>query len=129
MLFTIFLPMVLLVLWLALGKHQDSDLLDNFYDLVMCTNIVGSYTTSNAAANDYLHYYIRYCQTSKTLFPTVATWPNHHYVIHNAELMEFWGPLPRLSKFPYKQHNGTLQKIKTNWHLCENLYKTHLIDF
>ena len=71
-LFTIFLPMVLPELWLASGKRRDLDLLNNFYDLVTCTNIIGSYTISNAAADDYLHYYIRYRQTSKTLFPTVA---------------------------------------------------------
>jgi hypothetical protein len=119
-LFTIFLPMVLPELWLASGKRRDSDLLDNFCDLVTCTNIIGSYTISNATADNYLHYYIRYRQTSKTLFPTVATRPNHHYAMHNTELMKFWGPLPRLSEFPYEQHNGTLQKIKTNWHLCES---------
>ena len=127
-LFTIFLPMVLPELWLASGKRRDLDLLDNFHDLVLCTNIVGSYTISNAAADDYLHHYIRYRQTSKDLFPTVATRPNHHYAMHNADLMKFWGPLPRLSEFPYEQHNGTLQKIKTNWHLCESLHKSALIE-
>jgi len=123
-LFTIFLPMVLPELWLASGDHRDSELLDNFHDLVICTNIVGSYTTSNAAADDYLRHYIRYRETSKTLFPMVAMQPNHHYAMHNTELMKFWGPLPRLSEFPYEQHNGTLQKIKTNWHLCENPLST-----
>lgn len=118
-LFTIFLPMVLPELWLASGKHHDSALLDNFHDLVMCTNIIGSYTTSNAAADNYLHHYIRYRQTSKILFPIVATRPNHHFAMHNAELMKFWGPLPMLSEFPFEQHNGTLQKINTNWHICE----------
>jgi hypothetical protein len=118
-LFTIFLPMVLPELWLASGKHQDSALLDNFHDLVMCTNIIGSYTTSNSIADNYLHHYIRYRRTSETLFPMVATRPNHHYAMHNAELMKFWGPLPLLSEFPFEQHNGTLQKINTNWHICE----------
>jgi len=86
--------MVLPELWLASEKWQDLDLLDNFHDLVMCMNIVGSYTISNVAADDYLHYYIRYRQTSKTLFPTIATQPNHYYAMHNAELMKFWGLLP-----------------------------------
>jgi hypothetical protein len=34
-LFSIFLPMVLPELWLASGKRWDSDLLDNFHDLIM----------------------------------------------------------------------------------------------
>jgi hypothetical protein len=42
-----------------------------------------------------------------------------HYAMHNAELMKFWGPLPLLSEFPYEQHNGALQKIKANWHICK----------
>jgi hypothetical protein len=121
--------MILPELWLASGRQRDSDLLDNFHDLVMCTNIVGSYTISSVAADEYLCCYIRYRKTSKSLFPTVATRPNHHYAMHNAELMKFWGPLPRLSEFPYEQHNGMLQKVKTNWHLCENPCNIHLIDF
>ena len=92
-LFTIFLPMVLPELWTASGKHQDLDLLNNFHDLVMCTNILGSYTISDAAAGDYLCYYIRYRHTSKILFPKATTRPNHHYAMHNAELMKFWRPL------------------------------------
>jgi hypothetical protein len=31
----------------------------------------------------------------------------------------FWGPLIRLSEFPYERQNGNLQKIKTNGHICE----------
>jgi hypothetical protein len=118
-LFTIFLPMILPELWLASEKHHNSALLDNFHDLVMCTNIIGSYTTSNTAADNYLYHYIRYRRTSKILFPVVATRPNHHFAMHNAEMMKFWGPLPMLSEFPFEQHNGTLQKINTNWHICE----------
>lgn len=118
-LYTIFFPLILPEIWLASKKSQDTALLDNFHDLVKCTNIVCSYTASNSAADNYLHHYIKYRRSSKHLFPGVATRPNHHYAMHNAELMKFWGPLPMLSEFPYEQHNGTLQKIKTNWHICE----------
>jgi len=118
-LFTIFLPLILPEIWLASRKTHDAALLNNFYDLVKCTNIVCSYSASNFSADDYLYHYIKYRQSSKTLFPGVTTRPNHHYAMHNAELMKFWGPLPMISEFPYEQHNGTLQKIKTNWHICE----------
>jgi len=121
-LFTIFLPLILPEIWLSFRKTHDADLLDNFHDLVKCTNIIGSYSASTPSADDYLHHYIKYQQSSKALFPTVSTRPNHHYAMHNAELMKFWGPLPMLSEFPYEQYNGALQKIKTNWHTCkENL--------
>lgn len=116
---SIFLPTVIPELWVSSGKGRDLDLLENFHDLVWCTNILCSYTTSNVAADDYLRHYIRYRQSSAVLFPGVRSRPNHHFAMHNAELMKYWGPLPLLSEFPYEQHNGTLQKIKTNWHICE----------
>lgn len=118
-LISIFLPMVLPEIWLSTGTARDLDLLDNFHDLVLCTNIVCSYTASNIAADNYLHHYIRYRQSSATLFPGVHSRPNHHFAMHNTELMKFWGPLSLLSELPYEQHNGALQKIKTNWHVCK----------
>jgi hypothetical protein len=39
-LFTIFLPLILLEIWLASRKTCDAALLNNFYDLVKCTNSV-----------------------------------------------------------------------------------------
>lgn len=126
-LFTIFLPIVLPELWLASGSSRDSDLLDNFHHLVMCTNIIGSYVTSNQAADNYLDHYIKYRESSKSLFPKVRPVPNHHYAMHNGEMMKFWGPLPLLSEFPFEQLNGTLQKISTNWHLCAYSYVVPIV--
>jgi hypothetical protein len=65
-LFTIFLPVILPEIWLASRKTHDAALLDNFYDLVKCTNIVCSYSASNFLADDYLYHYIKYQQSSKT---------------------------------------------------------------
>jgi hypothetical protein len=118
-LFTIFLPLILPELWLTSRTSHNAALLDNFHDVVKCTNIVCSYSTSNTSADEYLRHYIWYRRSSKKLFPGVSTRPNHHYAMYNADLMKFWGPLPMISEFPYEQHNGTLQKIKTNWHICE----------
>jgi hypothetical protein len=39
--------------------------------------------------------------------------------MHNADLMRFWGPLMKLSEHGYERHNGHLQRIKTNQHICE----------
>ena len=117
---TIFLPIILPKLWHLSGTAHDLALLDNFHDLVMCTNLLCSYITSDMAADDYLHHYIRYHQSSAALFPGVQSWPNHHFAMHNVELMKYWGPLSLLSELPYEQHNGTLQKIKTNWHICRS---------
>ena len=42
--------------------------------------------------------------------------------MHNGELMKFWGPLIKVSKFSGERHNGALQKIKTNSHLCKKFF-------
>jgi hypothetical protein len=117
-LFSVFLPLVLPEIWLSSPSKLHMDLLDNFHDLITCTKLVCSHSTSPEAADQYLHHYIQYRKSSKSIFPDVSTRPNHHYAMHNADLMKFWGPLIKLSEFSYERHNGLLQKIKTNGHLC-----------
>ena len=117
-LFTVFLPLILPELWLASENQFHRNLLDNFADLVTCTNIICSHSTTEAAADAYLEHYIRYRQSSAQLFPNVGSRPNHHYAMHNGDLLKFWGPLIKLGEFGYERHNGSLQKIKTNQHFC-----------
>jgi hypothetical protein len=117
-LFSVFLPLVLPEIWLLSPSKQHMDLLDNFHDLITCTKLVCSHSTSPEAADRYLQHYVQYRKSSKSIFPGVSTRPNHHYAMHNADLMKFWGPLIKLSEFSYERHNGLLQKIKTNGHLC-----------
>lgn len=99
-LYTIFLPLILPEVWLAKRTTRNAELLDNFHDLVKCTNILCSYSVSGPSANEYLFHYIRYRKSSKKLFPGVSTRPKPSLCYHNADLMKFWGPL----------HNGTLQE-------------------
>ncbi|TFK52726.1 hypothetical protein OE88DRAFT_1791307 [Heliocybe sulcata] len=117
-LFSVMLPMVLVELWTSKHRTQlQEQLLDNFYDLVTCTNIVGAYSTSDAAADTYTEHYISYRRSLQKLFPASPSVPNHHYAMHNGDLLKFWGPLMCVSEFPYEQHNGRLQKIKTNGYM------------
>ncbi|EPQ53349.1 hypothetical protein GLOTRDRAFT_46026 [Gloeophyllum trabeum ATCC 11539] len=126
-LFSVILPMVLVEMWSSrrqTARHKT--LLDNFYDLVTCTNIVGSFSTSNVAADRYTEHYIRYRSSLQKLYPHSGSVPNHHYAMHNGEMLKFWGPLMSLSEFPYERHNGRLQKIKTNGHMGE--YPVYQLD-
>ena len=118
-LLTIFFPLILPEIWVSSSNNQHLALLDNFYDLVTCTNIIRSHLVLPTSADIYLHHYIKYRKSLKHLFPDVKTHPNHHYAMHNAEFMKYWGPLTQVSEFPYEWHNGTLQKIKTNQHMWE----------
>ena len=120
-LFSIFLPLVLPEIWQVPSNNRHQSLLNNFYNLVTCTNIVCAYSVTSESANTYLDHYIKYRQSSRILFPKVGERPNHHYAMHNADLMKFWGPLMPLSEFAGERHNGNLQNIETNGHACECL--------
>lgn len=125
-LFSVFLPLILPELWSLSDSHRNTALLDNFHDLVSATNIVCSYTVTPDMPSAYLQHYISYRKSSQVLFPNGGSRPNHHFAMHNGKLMKFWGPLIQLSEFQGERHNGMLQKIKTNNHLCE--FKFHMVE-
>jgi hypothetical protein len=118
-LFTIFFPLIIPEVWCASETARDKELLKNFYDMVTCTHIIVSHSTSSAMANHFSNAYHQYRKSSQTLFPQISSHPNHHYAMHIPDLLKFWGPLIKLSEFPYERHNGLLQNIKTNKHMCE----------
>ncbi|KAJ7136300.1 hypothetical protein C8R43DRAFT_955776 [Mycena crocata] len=119
-LFTIFFPLIIPELWYQPSSSaKDKKLLDNFHNLIAATNILCSYAITPAEADTYTEHYIDYLQSSRSLFPDLTTRPNHHYAMHNAAQMKWWGPLPLLGEFMYESHNGSLQKIKTNNHMWE----------
>ncbi|KIY46358.1 hypothetical protein FISHEDRAFT_47383 [Fistulina hepatica ATCC 64428] len=117
-LFSVFLPMCLPEIWSS-PDWEKRMLLQNFFALVECTNIVCSFTTSVEDADYYLQEYIRYRRSNNLLFPHSRSVPNHHYAMHNGEFLKFWGPLMSVSEFAYEQRNGTFQRVKTNGHLYE----------
>ncbi|KAF4616061.1 hypothetical protein D9613_006378 [Agrocybe pediades] len=118
-LFSVFLPLVLPKLWLATAQSRDLLLLENFHDLVICTNIIIAYTATPTSADLYLSHYVNYRKSTKKLFPAIPTRPNHHYAMHVPDQIKFWGPLIYVSEFKYETKNGNLQKINTNGHMWE----------
>lgn len=117
--FTNFLPMVVPEIWAGEDASAETEtLLQNFYDLVASTNIISSYTFTPGDDADYLQHFVSYRRSCIGLFSHSTTVPNHHYALHNPELMRFWGPLPPLSEFQYEQKNGMMQRINTNRHIC-----------
>ncbi|THV00962.1 hypothetical protein K435DRAFT_656238, partial [Dendrothele bispora CBS 962.96] len=114
-LFTIFLPLILPEIW-STDRATDYEraLLGNFYHLVASTNIIAAYSTLNSEADAYVYHYTEYRKTRAEIYAGMASKPNHHYTMHNGQLLKFWGPLSLLSKFPGEQMNGMLQGIETN---------------
>ncbi|EKM75724.1 hypothetical protein AGABI1DRAFT_102734 [Agaricus bisporus var. burnettii JB137-S8] len=126
-LFTIFFPLIIPEVWHTSKAPRHKKLLANFHDLVACTHIVVSHSASSAMASMFSNAYHQYRQSSQQLFPHIPSRPNHHYAMHIPELLIFWGPLIKLSEFPYERHNGLLQNIKTNKHMLQKLkWSTYL---
>ena len=100
-------------------SHQH---LECFYHLVSATNILSSFKTSNSKADTYTQHYTQYYAAIQTLFPTHNCKPNHHYAMHNGDLMKYWGLLPVISEGFGEQINGMLQGIKTNRQFSMYLY-------
>ena len=80
--------------------------------MVCCINIIAAYSVTNAEADAYTEHYIKYCASIQQLYG-FGSRPNHHYAMHNGDLLKFWGPLSLLSEFPEEQMNGDMGKIKT----------------
>ncbi|KAJ7182572.1 hypothetical protein C8R43DRAFT_869275 [Mycena crocata] len=112
-LFTVIFPLIIPELWWNAGEESNR-LLDNFYHLVACLNIISSYSTTNNEADAYMDHYVLYRKSMNQLFTRFSAVPNHHYAMHNGELLKFWGPLAGLSEFPGEHLNGEFSKVKTN---------------
>jgi hypothetical protein len=117
-LFTVFLPFVFAEQWLSGASIEKTALFDNFYNLVAATNIVCAFATSATEADEYLRHYIAYRESSRTLFPHYREKPNHHFAMHNADMLKRWGPVMVLSEFSHERDLGLMQRMKTNKRLC-----------
>ena len=88
--------------------------------MVCSTNIIAAYSVTNAKADAYTDHFVKYRSSIQQLY-RFRSRPNHHYAMHNGDLLKFWGPLSLLSEFPGERMNGDLGKIKTNRHLCKSI--------
>ncbi|PPQ74622.1 hypothetical protein CVT26_007466 [Gymnopilus dilepis] len=117
-LFTAIFPIIIPELWHGPDTSDtDHEHLKCFHHLVSATNIIASFTTSFSRADDYTHNYIAYRALIQQLYPHFSSKPNHHYAMHNGDLMKRWGPLPCISEFFGERVNGMLQGTNTNQRL------------
>ncbi|KAJ7149892.1 hypothetical protein C8R43DRAFT_887672 [Mycena crocata] len=121
-LFSVIFPLVLPEIQLDEDPLRHEAMMDSFFHLVSATNIVSSFKTSESAADNFLDHYYHYFSSIQNLFPDVNTVPNHHFAMHNAEILKNWGPLTSQNEFMGERMNGMLQKVKTNDHLYDMDY-------
>ncbi|KAJ3804073.1 hypothetical protein F5876DRAFT_27538, partial [Lentinula aff. lateritia] len=115
-LFTVILPLVIPELWWR-GNETEIRRLQSFCDLVVATNIICAYSTSNVEADIYMDHFVKYHVSIQELYPGFSSMPNHHYAMHGGDQLKFWGPLALLSEFPGERMNGNFGQVKTNKHL------------
>lgn len=122
-LFSFIFPLVMPELWQT-ETEVDQVHLKCFENLVICTNIVSSFKTSDADADLYTECYNSYRRSIRQLFPSYKQKPNHHYAMHNGDILKYWGPLPALSEFPGERLIGLLQCVNTNKKTGEKCIRT-----
>jgi hypothetical protein len=118
-LFSVILPLVIPEMSLAEDISTSQKMLEGFADLVACTNIISSFSTSDAEAEAFMEHYIAYRKHVQQVFPDCSEPPNYHYAMHDEAILKYWGPVAGLSEFWGERMNGMLQRIKTNRHLCK----------
>lgn len=117
-LFSCILPLVVPELW-SLETEADRLPLEAFHNLVAATNIICSFKTSNAEADAFTYLYVRYRRILQEIFPYWPSKPNHHFAMHVAAFLRYWGPLPPLSEFSGERLIGIMQNILTNMKIRE----------
>src|ERR1700761_7401169 len=118
-LFLVILPLIIPELQLDEYPMKHGALMTSFCNLTGATNILASFTPSPSEADQFTSFYHAYFSSILTLFPDVTPKPNHHYAMHNAEILKNWGPLASQNEFMGERINGMLQKFKTNDRVCE----------
>ena len=114
-LFTAILPLIVPEFFFCSDEPDTTSAhLSCFHDLIVSTNIVSSYQTSFELANNYMLAYVRYRRYIGCLYPQWNSVPNHHYAMHNGDIMKFWGPLPCSAEFWGERVIGLLENTKTN---------------
>ena len=122
-LFTIFFSLILPEIWSTTPSQKNLTLLKNLHNVVACTYVIISHMTSTSAGQQFSEHFFQYCCSSQLLFPNIKSCPDYHYAMYIPDFLCFWGLLIKLNEYPYEHHNGLLQHIQTNKHLCEFFYQ------
>ncbi|MBW0539643.1 hypothetical protein O181_079358, partial [Austropuccinia psidii MF-1] len=119
-LFCIYLPLVVLEVFLEDVELYDSNslenrlLLKNICALICCTNILASHLITEADGKLFLKRYKTYCKTSQKIFSNFKMNPNDHYALHVKSQLSWWGPLTSIWECSGERLNGFLQSFQNN---------------
>lgn len=98
----------------GMGDAYLQKILTNFCPLVKATHIISSKKLRPGDAERFKRAYFEYTVSSSSFEENWGIKPNHHYAIHSASQMSWWGPLGAVAEFTGERLCGFLQKINTN---------------
>lgn len=112
-LFTIQLPLILLVFWIDLIPETRS-LLHNFAHLTSFINLALKRSTIAESITCYRHHIKSYLKSCLVIFEGVQLAPNHHMAVHLANCLERFGPLRSYWSFPMERLMAQVPKASDN---------------
>jgi len=121
-LFTIYIPLALILMWGEGSSHPDETVrsyaravLDSTMHLVCAVIIACRRVTSEARARRYREHMKAYVEDIRDgLYPDLSLKPNHHVAFHIYDFLLLFGLMCSWWCFPFERLIGHLQRIPNN---------------
>ncbi|CAH7690786.1 hypothetical protein PPACK8108_LOCUS26232 [Phakopsora pachyrhizi] len=108
-LFTTIIPFAIPLL-----ENLDKTVIKNIFDLVIISEIILNYKTSEQAVENYYKHLVSYQVGLQKLRPDLSPTPNQHMAFHIPLQHANFGPSSSLACWQFEQFNGILQKTPNN---------------
>lgn len=112
---TIHLAISLVSQWGHMAPNTlQSLMLESFMNLAMAGELAARHRIDPIIIGEYKHYISQYLSGIRALHDKHKLKPNHHFSVHLAENLAFFGPAHRWWSFPFERYNGAISKINKN---------------
>jgi hypothetical protein len=102
------------------GASKERQWLQNYWHLCSFVRISHLHSLQPEDITRFRFHAQKYITGFERLFPMQYIRPSHHYLLHLADQMEYFGAMPGRWAFPLERRNGRVQRINTNHKLGES---------
>ena len=99
------------------SSKQQQSWLENYIHLATLIRIAYSRSMTGPLIQAFRTHATEFIKGMKTLYPDEVIKPSHHYLLHLADLLEYFGPMPGWWAFAFERYNGFIQRTATNNHI------------
>lgn len=118
----IHLPITLVRLWANDSPSRESQMLENFMDLITAVKLASMRTTNSARIKAYEFHMQKYLSSLPMLYPGTTITPNHHLSLHLSEVLDKFGPSHVFRAFVFERGNLILQQTPTNNKIGKSIF-------